>query len=159
LTYWRHTAGTGSLGRPRWLGYGTWHGGPLLREGKALVPSGWTPRAWATVRVCVSTTLHSANTAHPTPWYAASGNLLVRRRSPDNLKINVEDRRDATLLLHPDLLWAMGRDLAAIHLGARDRRDALRKDLEKRKQRSFRACVETAVEFVAREYAESKKSS
>ena len=45
LAYWRRTAGTGSLGRPRWLGYGTWRGGPLLREGKALVPSGWT-RAW-----------------------------------------------------------------------------------------------------------------
>ena len=42
MSYWRHTAGTGSLGRPRWLGFGNWHGGPVLREGKALVPSGWT---------------------------------------------------------------------------------------------------------------------
>ena len=42
LAYWRRTAGTGSLGRPRWLGYGTWRSGPLLRECKALVPSGWT---------------------------------------------------------------------------------------------------------------------
>jgi uncharacterized protein (DUF2252 family) len=31
LAYWRRRAGTGSLGRPRWLGYGIWHGGPLLR--------------------------------------------------------------------------------------------------------------------------------
>ena len=69
----------------------------------------------------------------------------------------VEIRDDAARLLHPDLLWAMGRDLAAIHLGARDRRDALRKDLEKRKQRWFRAHVETAVEFVTREFAEWKK--
>jgi hypothetical protein len=82
-----------------------------------------------------------------------------RRLSPDNRKINVEDRRDATLLLHPELLWAMGRDLAAIHLGARDRRDALKKDLEKRKRRWFRAHVETAAEFVSREFAEWKKSA
>ncbi len=53
----------------------------------------------------------------------------------------------------------MGRDLAAIHLGARDRRDALRKDLEKRKRRWFRTHVESAAEFVAREYAEWKKSA
>ena len=42
LAYWPRTAGTGSLGRPRWLAYGTWRDGPLLREGKALVASGWT---------------------------------------------------------------------------------------------------------------------
>ena len=69
----------------------------------------------------------------PDPWYEASGNMLVRRLSPNNRKIDVEDRRDAARLLHPDLLWAMGRDLAAIHLGVRDRRDALQKDLQKRK--------------------------
>ena len=68
----------------------------------------------------------------------------MRRLSPNNRKINVEDRRDAARLLHPDLLWAMGRDLAAVHLGARDRRDALHKDLEKRKRRWFRAHVEAA---------------
>ena len=48
---------------------------------------------------------------------------------------------------------------AAIHLGARDRRDALRKDLEKRKQRWFRTHIETAAEFVTREYAEWEKSA
>ena len=53
----------------------------------------------------------------------------------------------------------MGRDLGAVHLGARDRRDALRKDLEKRKRRWFRTHVEAAAEFVAREYAEWKKSA
>ena len=41
----------------------------------------------------------------------------MRRLSPNNRKINVEDRRDAARLLHPDLLWAMGRELAAVHLG------------------------------------------
>ena len=38
----RRIAGTGSLGRSRWLAYGTWRSGPLLRECKVLVPSAWT---------------------------------------------------------------------------------------------------------------------
>ena len=81
----------------------------------------------------------------------------MRRLSPNNRKIDVENRRDAARLLHPDLLWAMGRDLAAVHLGVRDRRDALRKDLEKRKRRWFRAHVETATEFVARRIRRMEK--
>ena len=158
LAHWRHTAGTGSLGRPRWLGYGNWRGGPLLRECKALVPSGWT-RAHGDGKRLRLNDIALAKYRAPDPWYAASGNLLVRRLSPNNRKINVEDRRDAARLLHPDLLWAMGRDLAAVHLGVRERRDALRKDLEKRKRRWFRTHIEAATEFVAREYAEWKKSA
>lgn len=158
LAYWRHTAGTGSLGRPRWLGYGTWRGGPLLRECKALVPSGWT-RAHGGGGPSQLNDIARGRYRAPDPWYAADGCLLVRRLSPNNRKINVDDRRDATRLLHPDLLWAMGRDLAAVHLGVRDRRDALRQDLETRTRRWFRTCVETATEFVAGEYAEWKKSA
>ena len=158
LAFWRRTAGTGSLGRPRWLGYGIWRGGPLLREGKALVPSGWTRAHGGGTRLRLND-IALGNYRAPDPWYGASGNLLVRRLSPNNRKINVEDWRDAARLLHPDLLWAMGRDLAAIHLGQRDRRDALRKDLEKRKSPWFRAQVEAAADFVSGEYAEWKKSA
>jgi hypothetical protein len=158
LGYWRHTAGTGSLGRPRWLGYGTWHSGPLLRETKQLVPSGWTRAHGETARQRLND-IARGRYRSPDPWYAATGNLLVRRLSPNNRKINLEGRRDAAKLLHPDLLWAMGRDLAGVHLGVRDRREAVRKDLAKRKQRWFRASVEAAAEFVSREFAEWKKSA
>ena len=158
LAYWQHSAGTGSLGRPRWLGYGTWRSGPLLRECKELVPSGWTRARGEGGRPRLNGIARGRYRA-PDPWYEASGNLLVRRLSANNRKIDVADRRDAARLLHPDLLWAMGRDLAAVHLGVRDRRDALRKNLEKRKQRWFRTHVEAATEFVAREYAEWKKSA
>jgi hypothetical protein len=158
LAYWRRSAGTGSLGRPRWLAYGTWRSGPLLRECKALVPSGWTRAHGDGGRMRLNDIASGRYRAHD-PWYQASGNLLVRRLSANNRKIDVADRRDAARLLHPDLLWAMSRDLAAVHLGVRDRRDALRKDLEKRKQRWFRAHVEAAFEFVTREFADWKKSS
>jgi hypothetical protein len=53
----------------------------------------------------------------------------------------------------------MGRELAAVHLGQKGRRDAVRKDLETRKRRAFRDSVERAAEFVTREYAEWKKSA
>ena len=158
LAYWRRTAGTGSLGRPRWLGYGTWRSGPLLRECKALVPSGWTRKHGDGNRASLNDIACGRYRA-PDPWYRASGNVLVRRLSANNRKLDVTSKRDAARLLHPDLLWAMGRDLAAVHLGVRDRRDALRKDLKKRKQRWFRGCVEAACEFVSRDYAAWKKSS
>jgi hypothetical protein len=159
LSYWRHTAGLGSLGRPRWLGYGTWHGGPLLRECKAIVPSGWTRAHGGGGGKVRLNDIARSRYRSPDPWYEANGHLLMRRLSPNNRKINVEDPRDASRLLHPDLLWAMGRDLAAVHLGLRDRREALRNDLERRKRRWFRTHVEAAAQFVAREYAEFKKSA
>ena len=122
------------------------------------MPSGWTRAHGGGARLRLNDIALGKYRA-PDPWYAASGNLLVRRLSPNNRKINVEDPRDAARLLHPDLLWAMGRDLAAVHLGLRDQRDALRKDLEKRKSRWFHAQVEAAAEFVAGEFAEWKKSA
>lgn len=159
LSYWRHSVGCGSLGRPRWLAFGSWQGGPVLRECKALVQSGWTRvhrDGGGRIRL---NEIATGRYRSPDPWYQASGNILVRRLSPNNRKIYVEDRREAAQLLHPDLLWAMGRDLAAIHLGVRDRRDALKKDLQKRKARWFRTHVETATEFVDREFAEYRKSA
>jgi len=158
LVYWRHTAGTGSLGRPRWLGYGTWRSGPLLREAKALVPSGWT-RVHGGGKQSHLNAIAGGCYRAPDPWYAANGDVLIRRLSANNRKINVANRRDAVQLLSPDLLWDMGRDLAAVHLGTRDRRDAIRKDLATRKQRWFRGCVAAAAEFVAGEYTEWSKSA
>jgi hypothetical protein len=161
LTYWRHTAGTGSLGRPRWLGYGIWRSGPMLREAKALVPSGWVRAHGAGgegARLGLNDIARGRYRA-PDPWYTAEGNLLIRRLSPNNRKINALGRRDALRLLQPDLLHAMGRDLAGVHLGLGERREAIRADLAKRKRRWFRTRVEAATTFVASEFAEWKKSA
>ncbi len=156
LIYWRHTAGTGSLGRPRWLGYGIWHGSPLLREGKALVPSGWVRAHGGDAALRVNAIARGKYRA-PDPWYAAHGHLLVRRLSPNNRKMSIERPRDAALFMHPQLLQAMGRDLAAVHLGHGERRAAVQADFANRKARWFRASVEAAAEFVRREFAEFKK--
>ena len=46
----RRIAGTGSLGRPRWVGTADWRGAPVIREAKALVCS-----AWSLARKCPDT--------------------------------------------------------------------------------------------------------
>ena len=37
----RRTAGTGSLGRPRWIGVAEWRGAPVVRELKVVLASAW----------------------------------------------------------------------------------------------------------------------
>jgi hypothetical protein len=150
LSYWPRTAGTGSLGRQRWVAYGTWRNGPLLREGKALATSGWIrahggPAAFRLIEIA------GGEHRSPDPWYDVSGTLLVRRLSPNNHKIDLAAQPD---LLNSDILWAMGRDLAAAHLSEPGRRSAVQKDLRSRKSRWFRDCVEKAAKAVSREYAE-----
>lgn len=158
LTYWPHTAGTGSLGRPRWLGYGEWRGGPVLREAKALVVSGWVRAQGGSTRLRIDE-IAGGKYRSPDPWYAETGGLLVRRKSPNNRKVELERRSDAARLLHPKLLDAMGRDLAAIHLGTGDRSAAIARDLAARKPRAFRAEVQAAADLVRREFAAWKKAA
>ncbi len=157
LDYWQRTAGTGSLGRPRWVAYGSWRNGPLLREGKALAASGWVraqggPAAFRLLEI--------AGGAHrsPDPWYNVSGTLLVRRLSPNNHKVDLAAQPE---LLNPDILWAMGRDLAAAHLSEPGRRAAVAKHLAviRKNKNWFRDSVENAAKAVSREYAEWTKSA
>jgi hypothetical protein len=150
VIYWRRTAGNGSLGRPRWVAYGTWRNGPLLREGKALVPSGWIRAHGGPAKLQLN---EAATGEHrsPDPWYNVDGALLVRRLSPNNHKIDLAVQPD---LLNPDILRAMGRDLAAAHMSEPGRRGAVQKDLRSRKSRWFRDSVEKAAKAVIREYAE-----
>lgn len=112
----RRVAGLGSLGRPRWVGQADWKGGTVLREAKAVLPSAWNlkhrPRN------------HKIRTAECAlgrfraidPWYAVNGNIIVRRLSPNNRKIEA----DAEALANVDalLVEAMGLEIANIHANA-----------------------------------------
>jgi uncharacterized protein (DUF2252 family) len=158
LTVWPRTAGAGSLGRPRFVAFGEWRGGPLLRECKRLVPSAWTRVHKSRGSDYRLNDMADGRYRAADPWYHVSGNLLVRRLSTNNRKLELTGTSDDLHLLHADTLWAMGHDLAAVHLGLRDRRDALRNDIDKRKRRWFRTNVETAAEFVRGEFREWKKA-
>jgi hypothetical protein len=127
----RRTAGTGGLGRPRWIGVADWQGAPVVRELKAMLVS-----AWVLARGRGSQALRCEDIANgryraKDPWHRHQGSVVVRRLSPNNRKIEA-DTEGVTLVM-PDLLHAMGLELANVHLGTSSRSQAIVRDLEARK--------------------------
>ena len=90
----------------------------------------------------------------PDPWYALSDDVIVRRLSPNNRKLDAETH--PLELIDKKMLRAMGRDLAAIHLGVTDARKAIESDLEKRKEGWLADAVKRAAMFVRGEHKEWK---
>jgi hypothetical protein len=157
ITYARRTAGAGSLGRPRYVGLADWRGAPVVREAKAALPSAWTRpkgRGAKTLRCYeIATGVYRA----PDPWYALTDDVVVRRLSPNNRKLDAETH--PLELTDKKMLRAMARDLAAVHLGLVDARGAIRRDLTKRKAGWLADAVKRAVTFVRGEQREWKKAS
>jgi hypothetical protein len=134
-----HTAGTGSLGRPRWIAIGTWNGGEVVREAKALVTSAWCLADHGRTTRLRCGEIAAGRYRAPDPWYAIDGRIVVRRLSPNNRKIEAED--PALARLTERLLGAMGRDLASVHLGVTDRRRTILRDLDHREKGWLAAAV------------------
>jgi hypothetical protein len=155
LTFRRRVAGTGSLGRPRWVAVADWRGGRIVREAKALVCSGWTlthgPKP-CKLRVAE---IAAGSYRAPDPWYVVTGSIVVRRLSPNSQKIEIKDK--ASKLRNPEMLERMGQELANIHLGTDNRRAAIEKDLDGRKCHWLRDATEAARDFVANEFEEWKR--
>lgn len=97
-------AGLGSLGRERYVGLATWHGGSVAREAKALVvPSRYQEILDSAVR-CRD------------PFVKLEKRWIVRRLAPDCSRIELSalpKERDELRLLH-----AMGFETANVHLGS-----------------------------------------
>jgi len=151
----RRTAGTGSLGRPRWVGIADWHGGLAVREAKALVPSGWTRahgRQGGRLRV---QDIADGRYRAPDPWFSANNKVVVRRLSPNNRKIEVEAQSDA--LLSQSMLRAMGHELANIHLGTGDRHNAIARDFRRRSRAWLHRATRAAAAAVSKEFKEWRK--
>ncbi|MCW5745244.1 MAG: DUF2252 family protein [Alphaproteobacteria bacterium] len=129
----RRVAGCGSLGRLRLAAVALWRGAPLVREAKALTASAWSRPAGRAVGGILCHTIATGRFRAPDPWTRLHGDVMVRRLSPNNRKIELKDNR--ATLLRGRMLQAMGHDLAAIHLGAADRREALLADLRQRGKR------------------------
>jgi Uncharacterized protein conserved in bacteria (DUF2252) len=127
----RRSAGVGSLGRPRWIGVAEWHGAPVVREAKAVLPSSWLrARGERGTRIRCGEIANGRYRA-PDPWYHLSKTVVVRRLSPNNRKIEVDD--DPAVLLSGEMFELMGFDLACAHLGGANRAGAIKRDLERRK--------------------------
>jgi hypothetical protein len=157
ITFARRTAGAGSLGRPRYVGLAEWRGAPVVREAKAALPSAWTRvRGRGAKTLCcykIATGMYRA----PDPWYALTDNVVVRRLSPNNRKLDAETH--PLELMDKKMLRAMARDLAAVHLGLVDARAAIRRDLRKRKAGWFADAVKRAATFVRGEQRAWRKAS
>lgn len=152
----RRTAGTGSLGRPRWIAVADWRGAPIVREAKALLTS-----AWALARGRPDEPIHTGEIAAgryraPDPWYRVAGNIVTRRLSPNNRKIeaNTIDAR----LNGERMLRAMGLELGNIHAGTEQAPVAIAKDLEGRDARWLRKEAEKAADAVLADFKEFQKA-
>jgi hypothetical protein len=148
----RRTAGTGSLGRPRWVGIGRWHGGRLVREAKALVISGWTLAFDPGSEKLYVDKIASGSFRAPDPWYRVIDNVVVRRLSPNSHKIEV--KHDSAVLLEPRMLGAMGHELANVHLGTGDVQRAVDSHFHDRDAAWLKKAAEDAAENVSSEYEE-----
>jgi hypothetical protein len=117
LKFLHRVAGLGSLGKLRFTAVGTWLGGLITREAKALTPSACL---WAEGRkpggpIRYQQILKTAVRC-PDPLVSVHGAWLLRRLSPDCFRIplsNLPKVIDEERLLH-----AMGWETANIHLGS-----------------------------------------
>ena len=144
------TAGTGSLGRPRFVGQAEWRGGPVLREAKALVPSGWAYVHGGSGQLHVET-IATGRARAPDPHYRVVARILVRRLSPNSRKI--EAKTAPNVLLKRRMLELMGHELANCHAGS-DRAADIRHDLTARDRDWLGKAATAAAAFVAEEQRE-----
>jgi len=142
-------AGTGSLGRPRVVACGLWKGGPVVREAKALVISGWSLRFTPDTTEILAGKIAKSRFRAPDPHYRVTDDIVVRRLSPNSRKIEVED--DAATLLSTEMLAAMGREIANCHAGDLARRSAVQADLRHRGEDWLRLAAKAAARAIAEE--------
>jgi uncharacterized protein (DUF2252 family) len=169
LKFYSREAGTGSLGHPRYFGVGEWQGDLVVREAKAMTRSAWARVHGGGHRLrCAEIATGLYRSADPT--YRLRGHVVVRRLSPNDFKIEVEQpkqkgkakkKKDEKVksrapreLISTEMLSAMGHELASIHRATLEK-DDIEADFEARK--SGLAKLVTAVsKAIAREQKEWK---
>jgi len=156
VRYGARTAGLGSLGRPRWLGIAQWRGGPVVREAKAALPSAWTLPSGRHSQPMYCAKIATARFRAPDPWYKLVGEVVVRRLSPNNRKLDAAEY--PLNLTNKKMLRLMGRELGAVHVGIDDRRAAIKRDIEGRDPEWLRSAIERAAKFIRDEQREWRKS-
>ena len=153
MTVVPRTAGTGSLGRPRWVACGDWRGGLVVREVKALAPSAWEVFVKRGRRKLRCAEISRGRYRAPDPWYRVSGSIVVRRLSPNSRKLEVEEKDDRRALLDERMLTAMGFELGNVHL-ASGARAAIDRDLRQRTAARLAESVRSAAAATVADYNE-----
>jgi hypothetical protein len=164
LGYFERTAGTGSLGRPRYVGIGHWRGDLVVREAKAMVPSGWV-RAHHGSHDLRCEEIATGTYRCPDPFYRLRGQIMLRRLTPNDYKIEAKPKEKKSavemhkavapsVLVNGKMLQAMGRDIASIHRGTPDRHKAIAADLARRGPDWLLTAVRAATRSIEREWRE-----
>jgi uncharacterized protein (DUF2252 family) len=123
-------SGMGSLGQPRYLALAEWEGAQLAREAKAMLPSafGWALGRRDEALHCHAIIAHAVR-CHD-PFFAFGERYLLRRLGPHCSRIELamlpKSRNEK------QLLEAMGRETANLHLGSSSSIGAVRADLKAR---------------------------
>jgi len=172
--YFGRAGGTGSLGRPRIFGSGAWRGDLIVREAKAIVPSGWVLAHGGSPRLrCEEIATGKYRAADPT--CRLYGRILVRRLSPNDFKIEakqedakrgrksknkaakvVQENPKAVArpkLVNARMLFDMGREIAAIHCGTPNCTKAIAADLRRREDGWLRTAVKNASRSIRKDFA------
>jgi hypothetical protein len=135
----KRIAGLGSLGHPRILALGSYHGSYVAREAKAMRPSAWlwaanSPRSEqgeCGPPELYSDALNQRALRVQDPFLQFHGAWLVRRLAPDCSRIELSSlpkERDES-----KLLYSMGWEAANLHLGTPSVIARLRRDLAARR--------------------------
>ncbi|MDF2117783.1 DUF2252 family protein [Roseiarcaceae bacterium H3SJ34-1] len=156
LRFARRTAGTGSLGRPRFVAWGDWRGGLVLRESKLLCASAWIYSGKDATQTVLGGKIAGGAFRAPDPNYRVESGIVVRRLGPNSRKI--EAKTDPVELLDLDLLLLMGRELAACHAGDRGRLEKVRTDVARRDAKWLRMQVEAAGRRLRADYKAWRKA-
>ncbi|WP_342724176.1 DUF2252 family protein [Bradyrhizobium sp. B097] len=152
----RRRKGGGSLGRPRFIVIAGWQGGQIVREAKALIPSGWE---WATGnpgRPSRFEEIAKASTRSPDPFLGVRNGFIVRRLSPDARKIERSPEFDRKL--DSKLLRAMGSEVGSIHAYSSEIAEAIVDDLKGRDGSWLHAAAKALIALVEADYQEWKDS-
>ena len=110
--YVHRVAGVGSLGRQRIVMKAEWHRGRIAREAKAIVPSAcvWAKTGPRPGRDPLKQILKSP-LWHPDPQLRIFGHWILRRLSPDCIRIQLLDMPTNDV----KLLASMGGEVANLH--------------------------------------------
>jgi len=146
------TAGTGSLGQPRFAAIAEWKGGGIAREAKAMVPSAsiWLGDEHAG-KSYYNEIIESAVRAHD-PFQKVVHGWLIRRLSPDSNPISISDwpkKRDEF-----NLLRSMGRETANVHVGSARQIAKILRHLEKMKATWLSAAAKQMASVVLKDWKE-----
>lgn len=117
LRFAHRVAGTGSLGRRRYIALADWHGGTIAREAKELCASAWR---WARSsrpgnKIWYEDILR-CSVRCPDPFVRLRGRWIIRRLAPDCSRIELASLPEKFEAFH--LLRAMGFETANVHLGS-----------------------------------------